>query len=285
MNSFIFGYHPHGLSMEEYLTQQGFEVWSVNMRGHGGSIREKNGHDRFTMKEMALVDLKVAIDHVIANSGSKTHKVDLIGCSLGGTLAYIYASMSPKNRAGSLISMGSPMRWEEVHPLIKYAFLFPKLIGTLRVAHTKEIIRLLFPFILKSPFLKIYLHKEMVNLKHPNLLLESVENPNRFINQQIAEWVAKKDLFISGKSLTQELKKVKNPLLCIVANGDGIVPAMTAISAHEVIGSKVKETLVIGTDTLRFAHADLFVSNHAHDMVFKPIAKWLSKHEPRSSSG
>lgn len=283
MNSFIFGYHPHGLSMEEYLTQQGFEVWSVNLRAHGGSIREEGGTDRFTMKELALVDLKAAIDFVLKNSGSKTGKCDLIGCSLGGTLAYLYVAMTPKNRAGSIISIGSPMRWEEIHPVVKYAFAFPKIVGCINVSSTKAMIRLLFPLILKSPLLKIYLHKEMVDLKHPSLLLESVENPNRFVNRQIAEWVANKDLIIDGKSLTEELKKATNPLLCIIANGDGVVPPMTAMSAHEVISSKVKETMVIGTDKLRFAHADLFVSNHAHDMVFKPIAEWILKHEPKTA--
>ncbi|EKD42081.1 MAG: alpha/beta hydrolase fold protein [uncultured bacterium] len=278
MNSFIFGYHPHGLSMEEYLTQRGFEVWSLNLRAHGGSIREKGGHDRFTLKDLALVDLKIALDYMVKNVSSKTGKIDLLGCSLGGTIAYIYAALSPRNHCGSIVSMGTPMRWEDVHPLVKLAFLSPKLVGCIRVAYTKELIRLLFPFIVNSPFLKIYLHKEMVDLRNQNILLESVENPNRYINKEIAEWVKKKDLFINGKNLTQELKKIKNPLLCIVANSDGVVPAMTALSAHEVIGSKIKETLVVGTDNLRFAHADLFVSNHCHEMVFKPVAEWLANH-------
>jgi len=275
MNSFIFGYHPHGLSMEEFLTQRGFEVWSVNLRACGGSVREKGGHERFTLKDLALTDLKCAIDYMNDHVSSQTGKIDLLGCSLGGTLAYIYASMSPHNKCGAIVSMGSPMRWEDVHPLIKLAFISPKIVGSLRVSYTKELIKLFFPLIVNSPFLKLYLHKEMVDLRNQNILLESVENPNRFINREIAQWVRRKDLIVGSKNLTQELKKINNPLLCIVANEDGVVPAMTALSAHEVIGSKIKETLVVGTESLRFAHADLFVSNHCHEMVFKPMAEWL----------
>jgi pimeloyl-ACP methyl ester carboxylesterase len=46
MNSFIFGFHPRGLSLEDYLTEKGLEVWSINLRGQGGS-QAHGGHRRF----------------------------------------------------------------------------------------------------------------------------------------------------------------------------------------------------------------------------------------------
>ncbi len=274
MNSFIFGYHPNGLSFEEYLTQHGLEVWSVNLRGQGDS-RQEGGSDCYGLKDLGTVDLRKAIDFIVKNSESTTDKVDLIGCSLGGTLAYIYAALVTHNKLGKLVSMGAPLRWEEVHILLRIAFASPKLIGLLPLNKTKGIIRTLFPILSKTSLLKIYLHKEMVDLRHKNIFLETVEDPNRFLNREIAEWIHTKDLIIDGKNVTEEMKKVKSPLFCILANSDGIVPPMTALSAHEVIGSKTKETLVVGTDKLRFAHADLFISEHSHEMVFKPVAQWL----------
>ena len=278
MNSFIFGYHPRGLSFEEYLTQEGYEVWSVNLRCQGGSIAEnKLSEEVVSFKKLALVDLPSTLDFILKNSRSETGKVDLIGCSLGGSIAYTYLALTPHHVAGYVVTMGAPLRWEEVHTLVKIVFSSPKIAGMIPVVGTRSIARLLFPLISKTSLLNIYLHKDMVDLSHQSILMETIEDPNRHLNREIAEWIQHKDIIIEGKNVTQGMKKVKTPLLCVLANADGIVPPMTALSAHEVIGAKVKETLVVGTDTLRFAHADLFISDHCHEMVFKPIAEWLRK--------
>ncbi len=279
MNSFIFGFHPRGLSMEDYLTEHGFEVWSLNLRGQGGS-RAEGGHRRFGLRELAIDDLGTALHHITRHSRSRTGQVDLIGCSLGGTLAFIHAALVPKgphNKIGSIVAMGAPLRWEAVHPILRILFFSPALIGLIPVPRTRLILRLLAPFFLDSPLLKLYLHKEIVDLKNKDVLLETVEDPNRFVNREIAEWIKNKDLVVDRKNVTHEFRKSKNPLLCVVANSDGIVPPMTALSAEETSGAKIKETLVVGTDRLRFAHADLFISNHSHEMVFKPTAEWLLK--------
>ncbi len=279
MNAFIFGFHPRGLSLEEYLTQKGFEVWSVNFRNQGGSIRE-NGSRRYGMKELALTDLGSAAEFIVSTAKSETGKVDLIGCSLGGTLAYIYTALGPRRRTGSIVAIGAPLRWEEVHPFMRLVTLSPSLAGIVPFVSTKGLLKTFSPVISRLSLLKLYLHPEMVDLRHAKILLETVENPNRFLNRELSEWVHTKDLHLNGKNLTREFRRVKNPLLCVLANADGIVPPLTALSAHEVASSRVKETLVIGTDKLRFAHADLFVSNHCHEMVFRPISEWLLRQYP-----
>ncbi|QQR81860.1 MAG: alpha/beta fold hydrolase [Deltaproteobacteria bacterium] len=278
MNSFIFGYHPRGLSFEEYLTQHGFEVWSANLRCQGGSLSENpQREEENSFKKLAAIDLPAVLEFVSKNSRSETGLVDVIGCSLGGTIAYTYLALTTHSLVGSLVTMGAPLRWEEVHTLMKILFASPKIAGMIPIVGTRSLARLLFPLISKTSLMNIYLHKEIVDLSHQNILMETIENPNRFLNREIAEWIQHKDLVVEGKNITQALKKVKNPLLCVLANADGIVPPMTALSAHEVIGSKVKDTLVVGTDELRFAHADLFISDYSHEMVFKPIAEWLQK--------
>ncbi|MCP4604343.1 MAG: alpha/beta hydrolase, partial [Proteobacteria bacterium] len=60
MNAFIFGYHPSGMSMEEFIVSQGFEVWSVNLRGQGESIRE-GGSTAYRMADISLKDLPAAM--------------------------------------------------------------------------------------------------------------------------------------------------------------------------------------------------------------------------------
>jgi esterase/lipase len=105
--------------------------------------------------------------------------------------------------------------------------------------------------------------------------VKTVENPNRHINREIARWVRDKDLIVRGVNISQGLSKVTCPLLCVLANGDGIVPRDAAEYALKQVGSSRKELLVVGDEDCRLAHADMFVCNEAHERVFAPIAEWL----------
>ncbi|MBI3542965.1 MAG: hypothetical protein HY075_06810, partial [Deltaproteobacteria bacterium] len=106
-------------------------------------------------------------------------------------------------------------------------------------------------------------------------LVRTVENPNRHINREIAQWIRDRDLVIRGENVTEALAAVTNPLLCVLAKGDGIVPRATAAFAYGQVASSCKRLLEVGDDEIRLAHADLFISNEAHARVFAPIADWL----------
>ena len=67
MNSFILSFHPTGVSMVEYLVNDGLEVWTVDLRGQGGS-RRVSGGGRFGLRELSLVDVPAAIRHVLQNT-------------------------------------------------------------------------------------------------------------------------------------------------------------------------------------------------------------------------
>jgi pimeloyl-ACP methyl ester carboxylesterase len=278
MNSFIFGYHPSGQSMEEYFTRRGLEVWSVNLREQGRSAR-LDGSRRYGLHDLGAIDLKAAVNFIAEQSQSSAKKVDLIGCSLGGTVSYIYGS-EPQNKLGSLVTIGAPLRWEEVHPLLRVLFASPRLIGMIPIRGTREIVRKMLPYIADLPLIHLYLHPELIDMSKADEMVNLVEDPNRHINRQIAQWIRDKDLIMNGKNLTDEFRSFKNPLLCVLANGDGIVPPLTALSALEVCKSKVKETLMVGDDKQHYAHGDLFVSYEAHQRVFRPIADWLLKLDP-----
>ena len=274
MNSHIFGYHPSGLSMESYFVHEGFEVWSVNLRGQGGT-KWVGGERNFGLYDLGITDLSYVVTYILDHASSTAGHIDLIGCSLGGTLAYMYAALVKGHRAGALVGMGAPLRWERVHPLLRLAFASPTLVGKIPIVGVRDIMRVFWDRIKASPLLKIYCHPEIVDLSDKEELLKTIENPVRQINHEIAEWVKNKDLIIDDRNLTEAFHNVTNPLLCVLANADGIVPPLTALSSHEVAKSVVKDTLVVGTEDLHYAHADLFLSHHSHVLVFQPIAHWL----------
>ena len=277
MNAFLFGYHPEGLSLEDYLARDGFEVWSVNLRGQGGSTPEGSTRP-YGMAELSLVDLPATVDFVRVTRRGHADRVDLVGCSLGGTLVYAYAALFGEENIGSIAALGAPLRWENVHPALKLAFSSPALIGALRIKGSRTMAAMALPLLKKAPWLlSMYLHPEIVDLSRPDMLARTVEDPRPELNREIAVWMREKDLTLRGRNLTESFRCVTRPLLCMLANADGIVPPKTALSAYDACGAETKDFLTVGTDRIKLAHADLFISRHSQELVFEPLASWLKK--------
>jgi alpha-beta hydrolase superfamily lysophospholipase len=277
MNSFIFGYHPRGVSLEGFFADAGFEVWRVDLRAQGGSIRQ-GGTDDFSLEDLALTDLGVAIRAALERTRTEAERVDVIGASLGGTLLLTHLALVANHQVGAAVAMGSPVRWVKTHPLVRAVFSSPLLVGQLRFRGTRRLAELALPLLARfTPWLlSVYMNPATSDLTAAREMVKTVEDPNRHINREIARWIRERDLRVRGVNVAERLREVKVPLLCVVAHSDGIVPAETARFPYEQIGAKEKGLLVVGDDELRMAHADLFVANAAHEQVFRPMAEWLA---------
>lgn len=276
MNSFIFRYHPSGPSMMESLAARGFEVWSVDLRAQGESRAENGGRGDYCLEDIACVDVPAAVEGVLAHSRTGASQVDAIGCSLGGTYLYAYAACVAEHRLGALVAMGAPLVWESVHPALGLAFRSERLAGWLRLSNVRGLARKVFPLLVKLPWIvNIYMHPQHVDVSDTDTLVETVEDPNPILNREISVWIRERRLMVRGTDVAEALRWVDLPLLAVIANADGIVPVDTALSGYERIGSGRKDILWVGDDDTPFAHADLFVSRHAQERVFDPLARWL----------
>lgn len=276
MNSFIYSYHPNGQSLVGFLAAAGFEVWRTDLRGQGGSVRAGGG-DNFRIEDLALTDLGVVVSTVLAESRTGADRVDLLGGSLGGTLSFVHAALAGTTRLATLICLGSPVRWVKVHPVLRLAAASPRLVGQLRFRGTRLLARVALPLLARATpwLLSVYMNPEITDVSAAREMARTVENPNRHINREIAEWIRDQDLVIRGVNISEALTGLTNPLLCVTALGDGIVPPETAAFPFQKIGSARKRLLEVGSATLAMAHADLFVSEEAHERVFTPIRDWL----------
>jgi pimeloyl-ACP methyl ester carboxylesterase len=284
MNSHIFGYHPKGLSLEEYVASRGFEVWSIDMRRQGLS-RPLDGGGRcrktkFGLKELATVDLAEALDYISENTSTdgRGGKVDCIGCSLAGSIVSIYIVLNSGHKIDSFIALGAPLRWVEVPLFVRVAFGSPAIIGSIPFVKSRELAGFFLPKLIKVPhLLDIYIHGSHTDMTHVEEVVKTVEDPVPRINREIAVWVKQRDLIVDGVNICEGMRRFTGPLLCVVANADGIVPPRTALSLLDLAGSKVKDHFTVGTDEFPFAHADLYVSDHAGEMHFRPVADWMEK--------
>jgi pimeloyl-ACP methyl ester carboxylesterase len=281
MNSWIFQYHPRGLSLEGFLADAGFEVWRLDMRGQGASVRV-GGRTSFSFADLALTDLGAALDAIVDRSHTTNGdgKADIIGASLGGTLMFTHAVLRRPNRLGALVCMGSPVRWVEIHPLVRVAFVSPLVAGMVSIRGTRRIAEVLVPRVLRHvpKLLSFYMNPDLVEEGALAEMVRTVENPNRGINRELARWIGRRDLSVNGVNIAEGLRGVTNPLLCLLATGDGIVPRATAAFPFHQVGTPDKKLLEVGDQQIAMAHADLFLSRDVHLQVYRPLADWLVAH-------
>jgi pimeloyl-ACP methyl ester carboxylesterase len=276
MNSFIFGFHPRGASMVQCLAARGLEVWTVDLRGQGRSIRA-SGTNRYGLAELAIEDLGAAIAHVLATTATGAKTLDVIGCSLGTALMFAHVATFPEAPVHALVSMGGLVTWRGEHPLIRFAFRSPRLVGMMRLRNTRRVARIALPLVswLAPSILSVYLNHQSTDLSQSAKMVQTVEDPHPVINREIAEWLQRRDLVIRGVNVSARLPAIDKPFFCVVANDDGIVLPVTSRHTYDVIGSAEKRLLLVGDPAQPIAHADLFLCNGAQERIFAPIADFL----------
>lgn len=276
MNSYIFGFHPRGPSMIDCFAARGLEVWTVDLRGQGRSIRARGNH-RYGLAELAIEDLGAAIAHVLAATETGASTVDVIGCSLGTALSFAHVACVPGAPVHALVSMAGLVTWRGAHPVVRFAFGSPRLVGLMRVRNTRQLARFALPVIAKvaPSLLSVYLNHQSTDLTQAARMVQTVEDPHPTINREIAEWIKRADLVIRGVNVSQKLPELKHPFFCVVANDDGIVLPVTSRHTYDVIGSETKRLLVVGDPEQPIAHADLFLCTGAQERIFAPVADFL----------
>jgi pimeloyl-ACP methyl ester carboxylesterase len=276
MNSFIFGFHPKGPSLVDTLAARGLEVWTVDLRGQGRSIRAR-GTNRYDMSDLAIDDLGASIAHVLAETRTGATKVDLIGCSLGNALAFAHVACVPEAPVHALVSMAGLVTWRGMHPIVRFAFGSPRVAGLLRMKNTRGVARVVLPVLSRvaPSLLSVYLNTQSTDVSDSARMVQTVEDPHPIINREIAEWMKRGDLVVRGINVSRKLGDLRHPFFCVVANDDGIVLPETSRHTYDAIGSETKRLLIVGDPEMPIAHADLFLCTGAQERIFAPVADFL----------
>jgi alpha-beta hydrolase superfamily lysophospholipase len=281
MNSFIFGFHPQGLSLAAYLASRGIEVWTVDLRGQGDSTKTHDAQaaEVYGLGDLAVTDLSAAIGRVLEVSGQR--ELNLLGASLGASLVFAHLACVAGAPVHTVVCFGGLVTWVEVPTVLKTIFASPRIAGALRLKGTRKLAALALPTLARwAPgFLSIYIHAQSTDISHTETMVRTVEDPNPHINREIAEWISRRELVVRGVNVSRALAQMFNPMICVVANQDGIVPKETARAPYDAIGSEHKELLAVGDAKKPIAHADLFLSTGAQDRIFAKVADFILRHE------
>jgi polyhydroxyalkanoate synthase len=99
-----YAWHMPERSFANYLADCGFDVFNVDLRGHGRSAELGSARSR-GVDDYIQGDLPAVIDDVLAKSGFD--KTFLVGHSLGGLCSAAAAARMPESVAG-VVTVGSP---------------------------------------------------------------------------------------------------------------------------------------------------------------------------------
>ncbi len=278
MNSHVLRHHPSGPSLVEVLCGGGREVWTADLRGQGGSKKER-GRGRFGLAELALEDLPRVVEAALSRTETEASAVDVIGCSLGATVAYIYLGHHRQpgdHRVGAVVNIGGPLTWTRTHPLVRLAAQCPRLVGQVPIRGVRPLAAMMMPLIKRQPWLlSPYMNPSIIDLSKADEFLATIDDPNPGLSQEVARWIKERQLVVRGVRIEEALQEVDVPIQCVIAGQDGIVTPDAALSVLDAIGSREVEVLEVGSREVPYAHADLFISRGCDEVVFEPVRSWL----------
>ena len=276
MNTFILAFHPTGRSLVAFLADEGYEVWTANLRTQGDTLGPSGPA---SLQDWCDVDVPAVVEYVLRHTASERKSAVLMGCSLGGSLVYAYVARRPRHHhLCAAVAIGAPLRWPAPPSWARPLLQRRSWLAHVRIRGTRTIARTLLPVVRRLPILiSPYMNAEHIDLARGDVLTQTVDDPDPGINADMVGWLEQRDLIVGPTNITLGLKAAKLPLLAIYANRDGIVRPEIAAAVTDFAHPNYLTTIEVGRDDLPFAHADMFINDHAEVEVFTPLAAWLAR--------
>ncbi|MFW5875534.1 MAG: alpha/beta hydrolase [Myxococcota bacterium] len=103
-----YAWHTSVRSFSCYLAAEGWDVFNVDLRGHGRSAMFADGRSR-VLHEYVHEDVPSLAEEAMRLSGQR--KLFLVGHSMGGLIAYSVGASRLRNHVRGVVSIGSPYRF------------------------------------------------------------------------------------------------------------------------------------------------------------------------------
>jgi alpha-beta hydrolase superfamily lysophospholipase len=281
-----YAWHLPSRSFSNYLANAGFDVFNVDLRGHGrsrklGKVRSHGAHS------YVEEDLPQAVAEVRALSGNRP--VFLIGHSLGGLVSYAAAPSLVGHVAG-IVSLGSPYHFTRGSmflgavralngglrtlgvPLGNVPLTLKPVGMALRGMNHVLGSRGVYPLPLRAwheGALEKHVLEEHMDLAFDSASLEDLRN--------LFDWAWERR-FGGARGYAERFERARDlPLFVIAGTNDDLAPPDAVRPAYERSRSldKTYREYVAG-------HIDLVVGRDAPRTLWPDVRDWLLAHLPRT---
>ncbi len=282
-----------GGSLARAIADAGFDVWVVELRGHGDSRRGPPGSSpsRRTFDDHVRRDLPALLRRVRDRTGGAG--VSWVGHSLGGMVAYAHLGRGGDgiDRLVAIASPGDMRRRGLVGAgasLSACVLPFPQVYLRTFGGAQAALCGGYDPLQLNRSFFR----KENLSLEERRLLrATALENVSRGELRQLRRWSNERtfDSLDGVDDYAASLSRIAVPALLVSGSRDAIAPPDTVEFVHARLGSADRTHRVFGRasgDPHDWGHVDLVAGARAAREVFPGIVDWLIAHdEPVRPSG
>lgn len=276
-----------GRSLVEHLWERGYDVWNLDLRGHGDAVRGPDGRRRsggWSVDDYGTGDLPAVFAAVREATGAE--RLHYVGHSMGGMVLAVYLATHPDPPLASAVVVGSPLDFRDPDPLVATLFraspageLLPSLptpAGARVLAVTRRDTLLRFDEILHNP--------ENLTPRAEALMLRRVVSP--LWEGEVAQLAQVKEdgefRSADGSVVYREaLGGVTVPIRFLAGRADRVVTPDRVLAFYEAVGAADKDFVIAGRANGHhgdYGHLDLGCGDHAVDDVYPLISGWLEAH-------
>lgn len=278
-------WHLPDRSFSNFLAAEGFDVFNLDLRGHGRS-RHLGARPPRDLVDYVREDLPAALAEVQRISGRP--RVFLVGHSLGGLISYAAAPSLMEQIAG-LVTLGSPYHFTRGsrflsmfgNALLALDRRLPLGDG-LPLKDAAEVLRIARVFI-ESPLFPLPIRGH-----HPGAIEPKILGQHMSLAMDRGSVAVMRNLFLraaharaSGHRLgvlygfAAAFEALKLPLLVIAGSEDDLAPPEAVRPAYERSASPDKTYRVFPN-----GHIDIVVGRDAPTTIWPMIATWMQARAP-----
>ncbi len=274
-----YAWHLPSRSFANYLAKAGFDVFNLDLRGHGRS-RHFGSRRSTSVSDYVDEDLPVAVDEIRRIAGPRP--IFLVGHSLGGLISYA-AAPSLDGAIAGVASFGSPYHFGRGSTSLTAIANFVRMVNVLRlkpnplmplkpVGLTISAFRLLA----ESPLYPVPWRGWHKGSMEPRVLQEHLKMAfDRAGLAELAElfdWGAQKR-FGGQSDYAERFEALDLPLLVVAGVHDDLAPpeAVHPAFVRSRSNDKTYRTLPLG-------HIDLLIGRDAPKSSWILLSKWMLAH-------
>ncbi|MDB4969401.1 MAG: Polyhydroxyalkanoic acid synthase [Myxococcales bacterium] len=273
------------ISLARHLCGRGFDVWVLELRGRGLSLRPRlfSGlrYD-WSFDDYAERDLPCAADVIMRATGAA--KLHLVGFSTGALAAYAWLSdPHRKVEVASLVSIGGAASFKRLGKRLS-----GRIIRSIRFLRHRWLMRVLAPisgYWHPSPLQIIHNPGNLDGAIQRRAMVNMIANFSRNELLQYSDWIMH-DVFRSidqRRDYRAELSRILVPALFLAGPRDALAPPDAVKETYDAVGSRDKKFVLLSRaqgQRVNYGHFDLVIGREAPAEVFPVISGWLESVQP-----
>ncbi len=265
-------------SLAGYLSREGFDCFSLELRGHGTSRPLPTAPRRASFDTYLAQDVPASLDRVREATGDE--RVLWVGHSLGALLGLASCGAYP-NRIRGIVAIAGPAHFhaqEDLRRLLRRGWLVSG-------RWNRLLARCVAPFsgVWHPPISELTINgRNVERAVYRRLLANVIEDISPGVFAQLACWV-REDRFASEDGAVdyrERLAACRQPALFVSAAEDGLAPPEVVRAGFENWGGEKSFWNAGRAEGLRedYGHTDLIYGRDAPEEVFPRVRDWLVAH-------